>query len=55
MMKVHRETMKGKTKTSSRSRKKFKLTPEMIDANKGFLGTDGKLLKIFMEEKRKER
>ena len=31
------------------------VTPEIIDANKGFLGTGGKLLKALMEEKKKER
>ncbi len=31
------------------------VTPEIIDANKGFLGTKGKLLKALMEEKKKER
>ncbi|GIK59560.1 MAG: AbrB/MazE/SpoVT family DNA-binding domain-containing protein [Ignavibacteriota bacterium] len=31
------------------------ITPEIIDANKGFLGTGGKLLKALMEEKKKER
>ena len=31
------------------------VTPEVIDANKGFLGTGGKLLKALMEEKKKER
>lgn len=31
------------------------VTPEIIDTNKGFLGTGGKLLKALMEEKKKER
>lgn len=31
------------------------VTPETIDANKGFLGTGGKLLKALMQEKKKER
>ncbi|HVO75700.1 MAG TPA: AbrB/MazE/SpoVT family DNA-binding domain-containing protein [Ignavibacteriaceae bacterium] len=31
------------------------ITPELIEANKGFLGTGGKLLKALMEEKKKER
>ncbi len=31
------------------------ITSETIDANKGFLGTGGKLLKALMEEKKKER
>jgi len=31
------------------------LTPEIIKANKGFLGTKGKLLKLLLEEKKKER
>ena len=31
------------------------VTEEIIDANKGFLGTRGKLLKALMEEKKKER
>ena len=31
------------------------ITSEIIDANKGFLGTGGKLLKALMEEKKKER
>jgi AbrB family looped-hinge helix DNA binding protein len=31
------------------------LTPELIRANIGFLGTKGKLLKALMEEKKKER
>jgi len=31
------------------------ITSEVIDANKGFLKTGGKLLKALMEEKKKER
>lgn len=31
------------------------LTPEFIDQNIGFLGTQGKLLKALKEEKKKER
>lgn len=31
------------------------ITADMIDANKGFMGTKGKLLKSLMEEKKKER
>ena len=31
------------------------VTAEIIEANKGFLGTGGKLLKALMEEKKKER
>ena len=31
------------------------VTAEIIDANKGFLGTKGKLLKALLEEKKKER
>jgi len=31
------------------------VTTEIIDSNKGFLGTNGKLLKALMEEKKKER
>ncbi len=31
------------------------VTKEIIEANKGFLGTKGKLLKSLMEEKKKER
>lgn len=30
------------------------LTAKLIDANKGFLGTKGKLLKTLMNEKKKE-
>ncbi|MCL4549432.1 MAG: AbrB/MazE/SpoVT family DNA-binding domain-containing protein [Bacteroidetes bacterium] len=30
-------------------------TAELIDANKGFMKTGGKLLKALMEEKKKER
>jgi AbrB family looped-hinge helix DNA binding protein len=31
------------------------LTPELIDANIGFLGTKGKLKKTLLEEKNRER
>jgi len=31
------------------------ITPEVIEANKGFLRTGGKLLKALMEEKKRER
>ena len=31
------------------------VTADLIEANKGFLGTKGKLLKTLMEEKKKER
>lgn len=31
------------------------LTHDLVDANIGFLGTKGKLLKILAEEKKKER
>lgn len=31
------------------------VTPETIEANIGFMKTDGKLLKALMEEKKKER
>ncbi|MBU0561098.1 MAG: AbrB/MazE/SpoVT family DNA-binding domain-containing protein [Bacteroidetes bacterium] len=31
------------------------ITEELIDANKGFMKTSGKLLKALMEEKKKER
>ncbi len=31
------------------------VTSDIIDANKGFLGTKGRLLKALMEEKKKER
>jgi bifunctional DNA-binding transcriptional regulator/antitoxin component of YhaV-PrlF toxin-antitoxin module len=31
------------------------VTPELIKANVGFLGTKGKLLRALMEEKKKER
>jgi AbrB family looped-hinge helix DNA binding protein len=31
------------------------ITPEVIDANIGFLKTNGKLLKALMEEKKKEK
>jgi AbrB family looped-hinge helix DNA binding protein len=31
------------------------LTPEIIDANIGFLKTNGKLLKALLEEKKKEK
>ena len=31
------------------------VTPEVIDANNGFLGTDGILIKALMEEKKRER
>lgn len=31
------------------------VTPEVIDANNGFLGTDGILIKALMDEKKKER
>lgn len=31
------------------------ITPETIEANKGFLGTGGKLLKALLEDKKKER
>jgi len=31
------------------------VTAEVIEKNKGFLGTGGKLLKALMEEKKKER
>jgi AbrB family looped-hinge helix DNA binding protein len=30
------------------------ITPETIKANKGFLGTRGKLLRVLREEKKKE-
>ncbi len=35
--------------------KMIPITSELIKANKGFLGTGGKLLKALMEEKKKER
>lgn len=35
--------------------KLFPITEEVIDKNIGFLGTKGKLLKKFMEEKKIER
>jgi AbrB family looped-hinge helix DNA binding protein len=31
------------------------VTADIIEANKGFLGTKGKLLKALMDEKKKER
>jgi AbrB family looped-hinge helix DNA binding protein len=31
------------------------LTPELIDSNIGFLGTKGRLMRLLMEEKSKER
>jgi AbrB family looped-hinge helix DNA binding protein len=31
------------------------ITPEMIEKNMGFLGTKGKLLRMLMEEKKRER
>jgi AbrB family looped-hinge helix DNA binding protein len=31
------------------------ITPETIDNNKGFMGTEGKLLKALMKEKSKQR
>jgi hypothetical protein len=53
-MKLHRVMMKGKTKTSTRLEKKYKITPEIIDANKGFLGTKGKLLKALVKDKKNQ-
>jgi hypothetical protein len=53
-MRLHRATMKGKITNPAKPQEMRKLTPKMIDANKGFLGTEGRLLKRLIAEKLKE-